>query len=100
MFWKLLVMMAVLAAVGAGLLGLRGQRQHLRHEITEFHVQMDASRRQTWDMQVRIAERTDPGDLREAVRRAGLELEPIEPAERRRLAPPDDRMAEADSYGR
>ncbi|MFW6059337.1 MAG: hypothetical protein ACODAQ_04100 [Phycisphaeraceae bacterium] len=98
MFWKLLVAMGVLAVIGAALLGLRAQRQQLRHQITELHTEIDASRRQTWDLQVRIAEHTEPADLRSAVERAGLELEPVTPPLRPGVSR-RGRMAEAE-YGR
>ena len=99
MFLKLLVAMGALVVIGTALLGLRGQRQHLRHEITELHTEIDQSRRRTWDLQVRIAERTEPADLRRAVERAGLELEPITPTGDRPSPPRGDRMAEAE-HGR
>ena len=67
-----------MAALAAALLGLRQQRLQMQHEMTRMHGRMDAARQQTWDLQVRIAEGTQPLVLQEALQRAGLELEPLQ----------------------
>jgi len=84
MFPKVLFAIAAAALIGAGLLSLRHQRLAMMHEMTELHRQMDRTRRQTWDLQTRIAEASSPATLRRAIERAGLELEPVAPRDLRR----------------
>lgn len=81
MLAKMITVVVFAAAVGAVLLGLRQQRLQLMHEMTRMHAQMNGSRQDTWDLQVKIAERTQPTELREAITRLNLELEPITPAD-------------------
>lgn len=78
---KMIMVVVFAAAVGAVLLGLRQQRLQLMHEMARMHAQMNRSRQDTWDLQVKIAEGTQPGELREAIARSNLELEPITPAD-------------------
>ena len=95
MFPKLLTVTAGLVLIGAALLGFRAERRAARHALTELHAEVDRARRQTWDYQLRIAEQTEPAELRRAIERAGLELEPLPAAPARPGPPPGDRMAEA-----
>lgn len=99
MYWKLLAVMVSVVLIGAALLGLRAQRQDLHHQITQMHVQVDQARHQTWDAQVRIAERTSPRALRAAAKRAGIELEAAVPRDLRAAGRAGDRLAEAHSAG-
>lgn len=77
---KLVVTMAAAVVIGAGLLTMRQHRINLRTDMTRLHDQIDQSRKQVWDFQVRIARRTRPAKLREAIGRAGLNLQPVTPA--------------------
>ncbi|MFA9478355.1 hypothetical protein ACERK3_08605 [Phycisphaerales bacterium AB-hyl4] len=79
MFPKLFVAIVFAAAIGAVLLGLRQHRLEMMHDMVRVHREMDAVRQQTWDLQVRIAERLEPEALRDAVERADLSLEPAVP---------------------
>lgn len=72
--------MAVLvftAALGAGLLSLRQQRLETMHEMARLHEAMDESRQRVWGLQVEVAERIEPAELRRALERARLILEPV-----------------------
>lgn len=100
MFWKLVVVLVSVVLIGAGLLGLRAERQHLKQEIAQLHAEVDQARHRTWDAQVRIAERAAPTELRPALERAGLELEPAVPTELRWPEPGSRQMVEADAARR
>jgi cell division protein FtsL len=76
MFTKLLTALVLMVVIGSAVFSLRQQRLELMHEITGLHRQMNRDRQRTWDMQVRIADRTRPGALRDAIARAGLDMEP------------------------
>ena len=76
MFAKLLTALVFAVLIGACLFNLRQQRLELMHEVTDLHRQMNRDRQATWDTQVRIAERTGPQALRDALARTGLEMEP------------------------
>ena len=76
MFVKLLTALVFAVAIGAAVFNLRQQRLELMHEITGLHRQMNSDRQATWDTQVRIAERAQPQALREALARAGMDMEP------------------------
>ena len=81
MLAKMITVVVFAAAVGAVLLGLRQQRLQLMHEMARMHAQMNRNRQDTWDLQVKIAEKTQPTELREAIARLNLELEPITPSD-------------------
>ena len=70
MFPKLLFAILAAIVVGAALLGLRHQRLQAMHEMAALHAEMDRSRREIWDLQVRIAEHLEPTRLRGALLRA------------------------------
>jgi len=76
MFAKLLTALVLAVIVGAAVFNLRQQRLELMHEITVLHRQMDQDRQATWDTQVRIASRTSPDALHEALSRTGMTMEP------------------------
>lgn len=80
---KLVTVMVGLLLIGAGLLGLRQYRQTLRHDMTRIRQQMNDTRHAIWDRHVKIAERVSPDRLRELIKKAGLELEPITPTRER-----------------
>ena len=69
-------MMALAVVIGAVVFNMRQQRLELMHEITGLQSQMNRDRQATWDTQVRIAKRTGPDALREALARTGLHMEP------------------------
>lgn len=71
---KLLTTVCGLTLAFAVLLGLRQQRLELMHEMSVLHRQMDADRKQTWDLQTRIAENARPEAIRLAAERVGLDL--------------------------
>lgn len=74
---RLLTAVLMTAAIGAGLLGLRQQQNNDRHTIAAIHATMRKDREAIKDIQIRIAEQTQPETLRRAIERAGLQLEPI-----------------------
>jgi hypothetical protein len=88
MFPKLAVSLIVAAAIGAALLGLRQQRVQTVSHMAALHAKMNGTRQSMWDTQVRIAQHANPQRLREALQRAGVEVEPIVvPARPRRALP-------------
>ena len=87
MFSRLLVCVLITAAAGGSLLALRQARLQTLHEMGQLHTQMNDLRTATWDLQVRIAEATQPHALEAALERAQLELEPV-PTPRRDDQPP------------
>ncbi len=76
MFAKLLTALVLAVVMGSAVFNLRQQRLELMHEITGLHRQMNRDSQATWDTQVRIAKRTGPEALHEALARVGLEMEP------------------------
>lgn len=74
---RYLAVVLLLAAIGAGLLGMRQQQLNDKHAIAEHHGQMKSDREQIKDLQVRIARKTTPEALQQAIDQAQLQLEPI-----------------------
>ncbi|MBX2851311.1 MAG: hypothetical protein KTR15_06160 [Phycisphaeraceae bacterium] len=74
---RYLAVVALLSAVGAGLLGLRQQELNDKHAMAESHARMKEAREHIKDLQVRIAKMTRPEALNEAIERAELQVEPI-----------------------
>lgn len=80
MFAKLLVILIVAIAIGGVVLSQRNRRLATMHEMARLHVEIDRTRRETWDLQVRIAQETDSDTLRSAIERTGVAIEPLYPA--------------------
>ena len=59
------------------MLVLRQKRLELSHQIARHCQEIDLTRQRTWDRQARIASRLEPGQLREALDRTGLLVEPV-----------------------
>lgn len=76
MFPKLAIALIAATAFGATLLGLRQQRVQTVGQMAALHAQMNRTRQEMWDTQVRIAEHASPTRLKEALQRAGLDVEP------------------------
>jgi len=76
MFAKLLTALVLAVVIGAAVFNLRQQRLELMHQIAGMQSQMNRDRQATWDTKVRIAERTGPDALHDALKRAGLQMEP------------------------
>ncbi len=76
MFAKLLTALVLAVVIGAAVFNMRQQRLELMNEITRLHGQMNRDRQATWDTQVRIANRTGPDALHDALTRAGMQMEP------------------------
>ncbi len=93
MFPKVLFAIAAAALIGAGLLSLRQQRLTMMHEMAQLHQHMDQTRRETWDLQARIASESSPEALRQAIERTGMQLEPVAPRDLHRATPDDARPA-------
>lgn len=74
---RLIFLVVGLSVIGAGLLGLRQEQMNDRHTIAATHAAMREDRDAIKDMQIRIAEQTQPEALRDAIERAELRLEPI-----------------------
>lgn len=74
---RYLAVVVLLSAIGAGLLGMRQQQLNDKHAIAEAHAQMKQDREAIKDLQVRIARKTTPEALEEAIERKRLNLEPI-----------------------
>ena len=74
---RYLAVVLLLTAIGAGLLGLRRQQLNDKHAMAESHTQMKQDREMIKDLQVRIARRTTPEALQDAIDRTGMSVEPI-----------------------
>lgn len=77
MFPKLALSLIVATAIGAALLGLRQQRVQTVSRMAALHAAMNSTRQTMWDTQVRIAQHANPQQLKEALQRAGVAVEPI-----------------------
>lgn len=77
MLMRYLLTVTALAAMGAGMLGLRQQQLAHMHAIAVTHGQMRDHREEIKDYQIRIEEMKQPAQLRDAVRRLDLRLEPV-----------------------
>lgn len=77
MLMRYLLTVIGLAAVGAGMLGLRQQQLAHMHAIAVTHGQMRDQREAVKDYQIRIEQMKQPAQLRDAVRRLDLRLEPV-----------------------
>ena len=88
MFFRILVAIIFAAGIGVGLLSLRQQHLEIMNEITAEHRKVDRTRKEIWDIQVRIAERTKPQEVQRITNEAQLVLEPI-------AQPQDQRTAHA-----
>lgn len=93
MLTRYLLVVIALAAVGAGLLGLRQQQLAHMHAIAVMHGQMRDHREEIKDYQVRIEVMKQPAQLREAIDRLDLQLEPV--GEEHPAQPADGAIAEA-----
>ena len=74
---RYLVVVILLSAIGAGLLGLRQQQLNDKHAMAQSHAEMKEAREHIKDLQVRIAKMTRPEALNEAIERVQLRVEPI-----------------------
>lgn len=74
---RYLAAVLTLTVIGAGLLGLRRQQLNDMHAMAELHTQMKQDRETIKDLQVRIARKTTPEALQDAIDRAGMNLVPI-----------------------
>lgn len=77
MYARVLVLIVVFTAIAVAMLALRQQRYETMHEMAVLHQKLNDNRQDLWHWQSRIAERMEPGALREALDRAGLKLEPV-----------------------
>ncbi len=77
MYAKAIVLIVCLTALAASMLELRQRRFEAMHEMATLHQQMNQHRQDLWLWQSRIADATDPITLRDAVARAGLDMEPL-----------------------
>jgi len=77
MLMRYLMVVISLAAVGAGMLGLRQQQLAHMHAIAVMHGQMRDHREEIKDYQIRIEVMKEPDRLQEAIRRLELQLEPV-----------------------
>ena len=77
MFARVLVTIVLGVGIAVGLLALRQEELELMHEMTKMHKQIDETRREIWDIQVKIAEESTPRELQDAMREANMELRPI-----------------------
>jgi len=93
MLTRYLLVVIALAAVGAGMLGLRQQQLAHMHAIAVMHGQMRDHREAIKDYQVRIEVMKQPAQLREAIDRLDLQLEPV--GEEQPTQPADSAIAEA-----
>ncbi|MCC7193547.1 MAG: hypothetical protein IT444_12275 [Phycisphaeraceae bacterium] len=88
MFLKGLAIIVFIVGIAVVLLGMRQERLTSMHEMAQLHAKMNRSRQAMWDMQVRVAGKTSPEALAEAVQRAKLQLEPATPGAAAALARP------------
>lgn len=79
MFLKSLTAIVFFAAVAVLVLSYRQQRLEMTNEMARLHHQMDKSRQQMWDLQVKIADHIEPPALAKAIERAHLKLDSATP---------------------
>lgn len=79
MFLKGLAVIGFIVGIAVVLLGMRQERLASMHEMARLHSRMNHSRQAMWDLQVRVAGKTEPTRLTEALERAKLRLEPATP---------------------
>lgn len=91
MFFKALVAILAVAAVAVVLLGYRQQRFESMHEMAKLHSQINNSRQEIWETQVRIAGRLQPERLAKSIERSKLALQPAVPG----WTSPETRMVSA-----
>jgi hypothetical protein len=77
MFLKSLTVILFAAAIAMSLIYLRHQRLEMMNEMTRLHSQMNHSRQDVWDLQERIATKSQPAGLAAAITRTKLQLEPL-----------------------
>lgn len=77
MYARVLILIVAMTALAVSVLALRQQRYDTMHEMAVLHQQLNGNRQDLWHWQSRIAERTEPGALQDALKRAGLVLEPV-----------------------
>ena len=77
MLLRYLLTVTLLTATGAGILGLRQQQLAHMHAIAVAHGQMRDHREAIKDYQIRIEQLKEPAQLRDAIRRLDLHLEPV-----------------------
>jgi len=80
MFAKLVVVIAAMLLIGAGLLSLRQHRLNLMNQMARLHSDINRDRQAIWTDQARIAEHLDPQELTRAIEQAQLKLHPVKPA--------------------
>ncbi|MEM8783500.1 MAG: hypothetical protein AAGE65_11680 [Planctomycetota bacterium] len=74
---RLLLLLIGLSVIGSAALELRRQRNEQLHAVAELHLQMDRSRKATWDTQYRIVELTSPARLQAALDRLQIPTRPV-----------------------
>ena len=74
---KLLIIIAGVALIGSGLLGVRRMQLEARHSVSRLHVNIDDLRRATWDLQARIEQETRPGLLNQRLQHVPDRFEPV-----------------------
>jgi hypothetical protein len=79
MFIKCLAVIVFIVGIAVALLGMRQGRLAGMHEMTRLHARMNRSRQAMWDLQLRVASKTQPAQLAKALERAKLHLEPATP---------------------
>ncbi len=77
MFLKMIAVIVFALLLGAVLLGLRQHRLDTMHAMTAMHSRINQLRESMWTTQSRIARHLEPSELRGAIERAQLDLEPI-----------------------
>ena len=78
MFFKLFAILVSAALAGMLLLAVRQRHLETMHGMARLHATMDETRRQTWDLQVRISEQIEPETLGAALERNRLAVEPAD----------------------
>ena len=92
---RYLAVVTMLAAIGAGLLGLRQQQLNDKHAIAQSHTRMTQDRERIKDLQVQIAIRATPEALNKSIKKLGLNLQPM--TDRGKDENTDDGAAPADA---
>jgi len=82
MYAKALVAILFTVVTGSALLGIRQQRFEAMHDMATLHHQINRSRQSMWQWQSRIAAKTAPPALQQALERSGLAMEPVTPQPR------------------
>ena len=77
MFARILVTIVLGVGIAVGLLTLRQQELEIMHDMTKMHKKIDETRREIWDLKVKIAQESTPSELKAVLQKADMKMKPI-----------------------